>query len=211
GLYLGLFLLFVVLAGSCSTDEKIAPEADQGTKFSVTAGERPAGGVLKWKENSRREVPMQNGRTRLMLTISPLDDQSGATRQDLLSTATGAAMRYQKESGLPVVIVSLAPREVTDGPAEPLLAHVVYIPDGKGFDGLDEGQPQWESLRAAERGFTQAELEYLKLWGELYQQYQGRSGLQAEELDAAISAKLELAPGTLKPFDNKLQDVDNTD
>lgn len=205
-LYLGLFLLFITMASSSSSPDAQQAENSEQSKSSVAVGERPVGGVLKWKEVSKREVPMQNGRTRLMLTIAPLEDQSGAVQQDLLSTATGAAIRYQKETSFPVVIVNFASHDTENSPL--LLAQAVYIPDGKGFDGQGENLPQWETLRAAKRGFTQAELEYLTLWAELFPAYQNRSGLDAETLDAAISERLALAPGTLKPFDNTLVDVE---
>lgn len=206
-MYLGLFLCFLLLAGAASgPDGQSVPEQTAKNAATAKAGQRPDNGLLQWEEMSRREVPMKNGRDRLELLIAPLGDQSGALRQDLLSTVTDSAVKAQKESGAPVVIVSLAPRKTETPGADPLLAHAVYIPDGKGFDGDLEGQPQWETLRVAKRGFTSAELEYLLLWQELRKDFQGRTGLQFEELDAAVSEKLGLTPGTLTPFENRLED-----
>lgn len=206
-LYAGLFLCFILMAGAVSgPDGQKAAEQSAQSAATAKVGQRPEGGLLQWEEVLRREVPMKNGRDRLELLIAPLGDQSGALRRDLLSTATDAAVKIQEQSGVPVVIVSLVPRKSETPGADPLLAHVVYIPDGKGFDGDLQGQPQWETLRAAKRGFSSAELEYLLLWQELRKDFQGRSGLQFQELDAAVSEKLGLAPGTLTPFDNRLED-----
>ncbi|MDL2279829.1 DUF4875 domain-containing protein [Desulfovibrio sp. OttesenSCG-928-G11] len=206
-MYLGLFICFFLLAGTVSgPDEQSLTAQTAKTAVTAKAGQRPDNGLLQWEEVLRREVPMQNGRDRLELLIAPLGDQSGALHRDLLSTATDAAVKVQAQSGVPVVIVSLAPRKNEKPGADPLLAHVVYIPDGKGFDGDLERQPQWETLRAAKRGFSDAELEYLLLWQELRKDFQGRSGLQLKELDVAVSEKLGLAPGTLTPFENRLED-----
>ena len=105
-----------------------------------------------------------------------------------------------------MVIVNLICQEADNDLARRLLAQVVYIPDGKGFDGTgDSGQ--WETLRAAQRGFTQQELAYLNAYGELYNDFHSATGLMEKELDAAASARAEVAPGSMRPFDNKLETV----
>lgn len=205
--YLVLALVFLLLAQGGTSRRTQSGQSSGAAKTAV--GAPPVGGVLAWREVLREEVPVPaNGRTRLLLTIVPDEDQSGALQQDLLSTARGAAIKYQKEKGVPVVAVRLIAGQADSALAEPLLAHVVYIPDGKGFDGDRQGMSEWETLLAAKRGFTGQELEYIGLWAALYKDFQGRSGLREAELDAAVSEKLGIAPGSLKPFDNRLEAAD---
>ena len=156
----------------------------------------------------KEKVPMpKNGRNRLQMTLSMNEKQAEATQQDLLSVATREAIRYQKESGFPVVMLHLVCQKAENSLGEMPLAQVVYIPDGKGFDG-DSSISPWETLRVAKRGFSASEQQYLQLWAKYYRQYQASSGLREKDLDAAISKELGIAPGSMRPFDNTLEAVD---
>lgn len=208
GLYFGLAVVFFILAASLSSDTPETP--DRRGASDVPAEERALpvkAGPLTWKEIGRETLSFPDtGRDWLVLAIVPVEDQSRAEKKELLSTATSVAIRAQKENGAPVVVVNLVCQEADNALARRPLAHVVYIFDGKGFDGLSDSG-QWETLRAARRGFTQAELEYLKAHAELYNEFHSAMGLREKELDEAVSERLGIRPGSMRPFENRLEDA----
>ncbi len=231
GFYFAIAVVLFVLASSLSSDtpEVLAPgnapkvaEGESALPAAVTgpftwrevdrqtvpSSERGlAVAALTWREVDRQTVPVPaNGRDRLVLTIVPTEDQAKAGRKGLLETATFVAVKAQKESGAPVVSVNMICQEADNDLARRLLAHAVYVADGKGYDGVEQ-TGQWETLRAAGRGFTQAELAYLKTYAELYNHFHSATGLKEKELDAAVSKRLEIAPGSLRPFENRLEAV----
>lgn len=206
GFYLAAGIVFFVLSGFTDpgdqqrgflsfpgSNERGQSTPDKGAVLTVLAKEKVA-------------MP-ENGRNRLAVTLGMYEEQAGATREDLLSIATGEAVKYQKESGAPVVLLNLVCQKADNALGEMQLAQVVYIPDGKGFDGTSASASPWETLRVAERGFSVSELKYLQLWARKYRLYQSSSGVREKELDAAISKELGVAPGSLRPFDNVLQAV----
>ena len=206
GFYLVAFIVFFVLSGFGGPGDSkrgtLSPSAlrEAGQPASVQAATLA---VLK-----KEKVAMPaNGRDRLQVTLCMYEDQAGATRQDLLSMATREAVKYQKESGAPVVLLSLVCQKSENSLGEMPLAHVVYIPDGKGFDGASKATSPWETVRVAKRGFSESELKYLQLWAKNYRNYQSSSGVREKALDAAVSAEMGVAPGTVKPFANTLEDV----
>lgn len=83
---------------------------------------------------------------------------------------------------------------------------MTYIPDGKGYNGQQDIGP-WDNLRAAERGFTAQELEYLRLWADMREDFQSGGMTREKELDAAISAKMGVEPGSLNPHYNIMTGV----
>lgn len=206
GFYFAVAVVLFVLASSLSSHVPETPEAQSAGQAQSEDRALPAAtGPLTWKELERERVPVPgNGRDWLVLTIVPDEDQERAGQKELLATATSVAVKMQKESGAPIVIVNLICQEADNDLAQRLLAHVVYIQDGKGYDGAEE-TGQWETLRAAGRGFTKAELEYLKAYGELYNSFHSATGFREKELDAAVSERLNIAPGSLRPFANKLE------
>jgi hypothetical protein len=204
--YLAIFFFCLLVSGSFApapTPEEPLPAMTDGLASP------PSGGVLAWEEISRVTVPSPaNGRDRLIVTIMPAEDQTGARQQELLTTATGVAVKTQKETGAPVVLVILLCQRAENAFGEPPLAQAVYIPDGKGFDGADEGAPEpWESLQAAQRGFSKRELEYLAHRAAMYKEFQGHSGLREKELDEAISRLMGVNPGSLNPMNNAMLEV----
>lgn len=206
GFYLLAFLVFFFLSGIVEPGDK-----ERGTLSLSELGDRAAlsSKAIPWTVIEEKRVSMPaSGRDRLQLTICPGEEQAGADQRALLAAATEAALRYQKESGLPVVMVNMICQKAEAALGAPLLAQVVYIPDGKGFDGVTEAGKEWETLRVATRGFSAAELQYMQLWASKYRLFQGASGLLAEELDAAVSAELGIRPGSLTPFDNVLEDAE---
>lgn len=208
GLYFAAAVVCFVLASSLSPDPAAVVDAPDSAPAAGEEAARPApSGPLTWREVEREHIPVPGtGRDWLALTIAPAEDQARAGQKELLATATSVAVKIQKENDAPVVIVNLICQEADTDLARRLLAHVVYIPDGKGFDGT-ENSGQWETLRAAGRGFTREELAYLKAYGDLYNDFHSATGLMAKELDAAASERAEVAPGSMHPFDNKLEAV----
>lgn len=170
---------------------------------------RPAAsGPLTWKEIGTETVAMPlNGRDRVILTIAPVEAQARAKQKELVETVKSVAIKTQKESGAPVVIVNLLSQETESAMAAPLLAQAVYIPDGKGYDGDSSAADQWESINAAPRGFSQEELTYMALWAELHRGYQSAVGVREKELDAAVSARMDVPAGSLTPFTNKMERI----
>ncbi len=194
--YSGIALVFFIVYGltaSASPKKTDAPPDKTATVHRGTA--------LPWKEiEKEKNVRAQTGRDRLEVTIVPLGDQSRATRDDLLATVKEAAERYQKESGLPLVSITLLCQQTK--PFRALqLAHAVYIPDQKGYDGRQNTGP-WDMVRAAGRGFTDKELEYLRLWGEMRAGFQKDGRTDEDALDAAVSGKMGIKTGTLNPHLN---------
>lgn len=206
--------LYFFLAVACfSLASSLAPDRGQESALDNGVSEeraRPAPhGPLLWREVRRQKMAVPgSGRERLVVTIVPEEDQTRAGQKELLATATGVAVKTQKESGEPVVVVNFLCQEAENAHGELLLAHVVYIPDGKGFDGASSDSGPWETRRAAQRGFTKSELEYLRLWSERYTDYQSATGLREKELDASISQDMGIAPGSLAPFANILKPIE---
>ena len=206
GFYLVVFIVFFVLSGFGD-----AGDSERGTLSPSAlkeAGQPASDKVATLTVLKKEKVAMPaNGRDRLQVILCMYEDQAGATQPDLLSIATQEAVKYQKESGAPVVLLSLVCQKSENSLGEMPLAHVVYIPDGKGFDGASKATSPWETLRVAKRGFSESELKYLHLWAKHYRNYQSSSGVKEKELDAAVSAEMGVAPGTVKPFANTLEAV----
>ena len=206
GFFLVVLRVVVVLSGfGDSGDPKRGTLSPSALK---EAGQPASDKVATLAVLKKEKVAMPgNGRNRLQVTLCMYEDQAGATQQDLVSIATQEAMKYQKESGAPVVLLSLVCQKSENSLGEMPLAHVVYIPDGKGFDGASKAASPWETLRVAKRGFSESELKYLHLWAKHYRSYQSSSGVREKEPDAAVSAEMGVAPGTVKPFNNTLEVV----
>lgn len=208
GLYFGLAVVFFILALPLSSNDVSGPDGTGTSDIPLEEQARPEKtGPLTWRQITREDLPFPgNARNWLVLTIVPVEDQSRANEKELLVTATSVAVKAQKESGAPVVIVNLVCQEADNALARLPLAHVVYIVDGKGFDGVTESG-QWETLRAAKRGFTETELAYLKIHGELYNGFYAATGLREKELDEAVSNRLDIKPGSMHPFENRMEIV----
>lgn len=206
GFYLVAFIVFFVLSGSVgSGDSKRGFLSSFGEKENGQAA--PDKGMLLTVLKKEKVAMPKTGRNRLQVTLSMYEKQADATQTDLLSIATQEAVKYQKESGAPVVLLDLVCQKADNSLGEAQLAQVVYIPDGKGFDGTSALTSPWETLRVAKRGFSVPELKYLQLWAKNYRNYQSTSGVQEKELDAAISKELGVAPGSVRPFANVLEVV----
>lgn len=163
--------------------------------------------VMAWTELDKQIDAMPSTkRDRLTVTITLDEPQSGATQKMLADTAKAVAVKYQQDSGLPIINVNLICQRAANEWGENQLAFVTYIPDGKGFNG-NQNSGQWPTVRAAERGFTDQELEYLRLWAEMRGEYQKEGMTDEDALDAAISEKLGVEPGTVEPYLNMLTTV----
>lgn len=110
------------------------------------------------------------GRHRLEMTILPKSGQETATQADLISTVMHVALEAYKKTGVPVIEVNMLAQNTGNVWADKQLAFIVYIPDGKGYDGKQE-IGIWDNAMACERGFTADELTYLQLWGQLHTKY----------------------------------------
>lgn len=207
GFYLVAFVVFFVLSGFVgSGDSKKGTFVPSALKEGGAAASEKANALTVLK---KEKITMpKNGRDRLQVTLGMFEKQAAVTQQDLLALVTKAAVAHQKESGAPVVVVTLVCQKAENALGEAQLAQAIYIPDGKGFDGAGAAGTPWETLRVAKRGFSPSELSYLQLWAKRYQQYQSWTGVKEKELDAAISAELKVAPGSVQPFANTLEAVD---
>ncbi|MDR2489517.1 MAG: DUF4875 domain-containing protein [Desulfovibrio sp.] len=204
--YLTVSLVFFAL--SCFVD---SGDSKLG-EFSPTAlddvGDSAVGDGMGVTVLAKEEILIPaTGRNRLQVTLGMREKQDEATQKELLSIAAREAVKYHKASGLPVVMVNLVCQKAVNALGERQLAQVVYIPDGKGFDGASTLTSPWETLRAAKRGFSLSELKYLQLWARYYRDYQSPSGVQEKELDSLISAELGVAPGSIHPFANALESL----
>lgn len=170
-----------------------------------SAAQTTLGGTpLAYKEVGRNTVERAAiKRNHLDVVIVPTGDQSQATQADLAATVMQAAMATQNETGLPVVTVNMLCQNTGDSYADMQLALATYIPDGKGFSGNDV-TPVWETVMVAGRGFTEQELQYLRLWGEMRGQYQKDGRTDDDSLDNAIHKIMGLESGTLKPHYNPM-------
>ena len=206
GFYTIAFLAFFLFSGLAGSD---APERGTLSPGALSEnGQTASGEAGTWTLISQETIAMPaNGRDRLLVTISPAA-QSSADRNLLQSLATKAAVQYQQESGAPVVMLNMICQQADSPLGEAQLAQVVYIPDGKGFDGDSDADPLWETLRVARRGFSEMELKYLQLWARNYRLYQSSSGVNEKELDKAVSAELGVPAGSLQPFANILEAVE---
>lgn len=110
------------------------------------------------------------GRHRLEMTILPKVGQETATQADLISTVMHVAHEAYKKTGVPVIEVNMLAQNTGNAWADKQLAFIVYIPDGKGYDGQEDADI-WDNAMACERGFTADELTYLQLWGKLRTKY----------------------------------------
>lgn len=202
--YLVAFIFFFLLSEAAVPDKETRVTKQPPTQDRLAS----SSGKVAWQKVSQETVSMaENGRDRIIITIVPAEGQEKAKQEDLLLTATGLASSLQKETDVPVVVVRFISQETGNALSEPLLANVVYIPDGKGFDGASSEASEWETLQAAKRGFTKQELEYLKLWGEMFLAYQSSTGTRAADLDKMISKELGVKAGTLNPFANRLEEI----
>ena len=215
GLYFAAFIVFFVLGGEGKSEKAQQDSPVNSAATGAAVAPVVPGKALAWTEVARESTPMPaNKRDRLQVAIIPMQDQATATDKELLATVTEAAKHFQKESNAPVVVVNLFCQQAENAFGELQLAQAVYIPDGKGFDGtvpdvkgVAAAETEWETLRVAKRGFTPKELEYMKLRAEMYKDYQSSTGIQDKELDAAISKKLGVPAGSLKPESNALKSV----
>lgn len=170
----------------------------------------PAGAAtpLPWVEVKKEvNTTATPGRPRLYVTIAPTGDQSRAGQAELAATAMEAAVKYQEFSKAPVVVVNMICQRAANEWGENQLATASFIPDGKGYNGEQKLGP-WDMVRAAPRGFTAQELEYLRLWAEMRGQYQGKGGTDEEALDTAISKKMGLKPESMELYLNYPQPVE---
>lgn len=196
--WLGMGVVFFTLIGVTvpkQQDSKEIPPQSAGTPLPYA--------VLEKKETVR----VSTKRNRLDVTIVPTGDQSSAAQADFAATVKAAAKRFQEESGLPVVTVDMIAQKSVNAWGEARLAVVSYIPDKKGYNGKQNSGP-WDNLMAVERGFTAQELHYLNLWAEMRSMFQKGGQTDEEALDAAISKKINVQPGSLHPFSNHLSKVE---
>lgn len=201
GFYFCIFVILFVLSGAVAPQKQ--PAVPQQERLEDVVEKSPAE-TLAWTETTRQRVHMPaTGRDRLLITLIPDKGQEILRQRDLLDLAMLTAMSAYKESAVPIIVVRLLAAPAGDSP----LAQVIYIPDGKGYDGTSEAASAWETFRAAKRGFTAQELEYMRLWSELFRQYQSPSGLRTQDLDAAISEQLGIPSGSLQPFANAPEDI----
>jgi hypothetical protein len=203
--YLGACIVLFILSGlgrSPQTQGEDLPLAVVKDAEKILSGKSLEVAVLA----KEKVAVAATGRDRLRVTLSMPENQRGMTQKELTAAIMREAVNYQKESGAPVVMVTLVCQKAENALGEAPLAQAVYIPDGKGFDG-SSAVPQWETLRVAKRGFSPDELKYLQLWAKYYRQYQSPAGTQEKELDALISAELGLVPGSVRPFANTLEAV----
>lgn len=209
-----LFMSFVFkdeIKQSAKNRESASEQISEKSEVSPTIDTAPAvikGIPLNYTVLKRdEEVRASIKRNRLRLTIIPTQDQSAASQADLAATVVSVAIQEQKKSGIPVVIVNMLCQQAANSYGELQLAHAVYIPDGKGFDGKT-AKPVWETLSAAPRGFTAQELEYLRLWAEMRGDFQKNGMTDEQALKAAISQRMGMTVESLNPHFNVLEPLE---
>lgn len=192
--WLGIGLACVVMGGI------VAPSQTE-TEPKATATAKPLQyTVLEKKEEVRAAIK----RNRLHVVIIPAVPQDTIPQAELADMVMQAAKALQKESGAPVVSVKMVCQKASNDFGQLMLASAVYIPDRKGYSGSQDLGP-WDNLMAAPRGFTGQELEYLRLWADMRGSFQKDDRTDDAALDKAISERMGIAPGSLKPHENTVQ------
>lgn len=194
GIFVCVMLAGMFISNSEKNKNDAAPPAQQG---AATASATMQYSILEKKEEVRAAIK----RNRLHAVIMPAVPQDALTQAELAKMAMQAAKTLQKESGLPVVSVKMICQKASNDYGQLMLATAVYIPDGKGYSGSQDLGP-WDNLMAAPRGFTGQELEYLRLWADMRDSFQKDDRTDDAALDKAISERMGIAPGSLKPHYN---------
>ena len=184
--------------------QDLAPVAQQATP--LPAPENMVGKPLAIRIVNQKESAQSNGRKRLNIMIVPAEDQSNATQADLLATAVIMAVQAQEKTEAHIVNVTMNCQQAENSFGELQLALVTYIPDGMGINGKTRDK-RW-TFSAAPRGFTKPELQYLKLWAEMRDNYQTGGTTDEEKLEAAIAKKMGIKPGSLNPHLNIREPID---
>ena len=222
---LAVFVVLVVVlvaVGVVLRDDPASPPAET----VAVAPAAMSGTPLRAVRMDQQFVKASSGK-RAVLTVKvyPLDDQSQAKQADLAATAMREALDTHARLAAPIIDVWVMAQEMPDtsalsadarGVGDLVLARAVYIADGMGGDGKTTSAV-WttgdlyekdNAVAAAVRGFSDAELEYLRLYRSLYDQYatNGVLGPDGEtRINTAIAQKMGIELGSLKPFLNTRQ------
>lgn len=220
-------LAVMVVAGIALRDDP-APLASDPTPVVAPASPSLPGTPLRVVRMEQQFNKATSGkRAILTVTAYPLDDQSQASQADLAATAMQEALATHARLAAPIIDVWIMAQELPDipnlsadarGVGNLPLARAIYIADGMGGDGKT-ASATWTGgglygkdnvVEAVPRGFSVAELEYLRLYRSLYDQY-ATNGILSEDgetrIGAAIAEKMGIEQGSIKPFWNTRQPV----
>lgn len=131
--------------------------------------------------------------------IRPSKYSEEATYADLISTVMVAADKYYKQKkNVPIIkVVMLTDRNIPKF-YDSSLAYITYIPDKKGFKGINES-PVWSDACARQRGYSQDEIDFLFF----YEQNALQFSTDKDKLYSVIASLMGKRINT-NPFDNKL-------
>lgn len=133
-------------------------------KDIVFSGNVLAYEIVDLKNNSAAN----KDRDRLYVTAFVKDNQEKATQNDLISTAMKVALDSHEKQAASVVVTILMASNTGNAYADKTLALATYIPDEKGYDGVEKTE-KFIDTRACVRGFTKDELAVLAKYGTLKQ------------------------------------------
>ena len=107
-------------------------------------------------------------RERLYVSAFVKGDQANATQNDFISTAMKVALDAHGKQSVPVVVTILYASNTGNAYADKTLAVVTYIPDQKGYDGVEKTNKFIDGT-ACMHGFNSDELAVLAKYGSLKQ------------------------------------------
>lgn len=190
-----------------NTSDGRAEAAAQKASAEAAEKSRPRAEAEKPRLVPYREAEVTDtsagGRKRGDVRIVLADPGAVFRPQDIAATCMAAARFYAKEQGFKTVSVFF-----TDIPGErpyegTQIARCHYAPDKKGFD---DGNWEWNDVRAAERPYTDQERQVKQLWGELA----AKGARKEADIKKAIGAKLGIPADKVPtpPYILGLREVD---
>lgn len=194
--WLGIGLVFILGLGMVVGPQPEAPATDAPAAEPAQA-EATVPAVTGHPLAVKKVSVEKKGETATIILV-PAGSQAAATQTDLTATVMAAARRFQVELGVDAVDVRLICQKAASSFGELQLARAWYRPSREG----------WRDLSAAPRGFSDQELEYLRLWAELRGCFQTADGLTDEpRLKAAIAKRMGIKAGSLTPHLNLREPV----
>lgn len=200
--WLGIGLVFILGLGMVVGPQPEAPATDAPAATQAPAADTAPDVATESEIAGRplavKKVSVENKGDTATIILVPAGSQAAATQADLAATVMAAARQFQVELGVDAVDVRLICQKASSSFGELQLARAWYRPSREG----------WRDLSAAPRGFSDQELEYLRLWAELRGRFQTADGLTDEpRLKAAIAKRMGIKDGSLTPHLNLREPV----
>ena len=199
--WLGIGLVFILGLGMVVGPQPEAPATDAPAATQAPAAEpmlaEATVPAVKGHPLAVKKVSVEKKGDTATIILVPAGSQAAA-QADLAATVMAAARQFQVELGVDAVDVRLICQKASSSFGELQLARAWYRPSREG----------WRDLSAAPRGFSDQELEYLRLWAELRGRFQTADGLTDEpRLKAAIARRMGIKDGSLTPHLNLREPV----